>query len=206
MGNNKYQKIIAHVLGTRPIAFNPDLAKALGSAKAGLFLSQLLFWWGKGDDPNWIYKTIGEMEKETTLSRAEQDSAIKICKNFDLLKITIKGIPAKRHFWLDVSKIVKLLESVVERNNKQDCEKVTNSIVGHLQTNTESDTKNTNKERDSSSKQDKANAYKQGERWGEKPYYRRSPMRWKPVSKRFYVIENGEWLEFAGKDSEIEWR
>jgi len=48
---NKYQKVILNILGSRPIMFNPDLARALGSVNAGLFMSQLLYWWNKGGQP-----------------------------------------------------------------------------------------------------------------------------------------------------------
>lgn len=40
-----------------------------------------------------------------------------------------------------------------------------------------------------------------------KPYYRGNPMVWSETHKKWYVInERGEWLEFAGKQSDIEWR
>ncbi len=40
-----------------------------------------------------------------------------------------------------------------------------------------------------------------------KPYYQGNPMVWSETKKKWYVInEYGEWLEFAGKESEIEWR
>jgi hypothetical protein len=120
MGRNEYQKIIASVLGTRPIFFDRNLAKVLGSAKAGLFLSQLLFWWKKGRNPNWVYKTIKEIEDETALSRQEQDTAIKICKGFGALEVRLMGIPAKRHFRLNINKIVKLLEANLPKTSKQD--------------------------------------------------------------------------------------
>ena len=107
---NHYQKLVARVLGTRPIAFNPDLGRILKSAKAGLLLSQLLFWYEKGHDPEWIYKTIEEMHRETVLTREEQDSAIKICIEKRVLEVKLKGIPAKRHFKLNIKKIVELLE------------------------------------------------------------------------------------------------
>ena len=57
-----------------------------------------------------------------------------------------------------------------------------------------------------SSFKDKIEAYKQGKRWGEKPYFWNNPMRWKKDEKKWYVIENGKWKEFVGKESEIEWR
>lgn len=40
-----------------------------------------------------------------------------------------------------------------------------------------------------------------------KPYYRGNPMVWSETKKKWYVISpEGEWLEFAGKESEIEWK
>lgn len=40
-----------------------------------------------------------------------------------------------------------------------------------------------------------------------KPFFRQDPMIWSDAKKKWYVISpEGEWLEFAGRDSEIEWR
>ena len=40
-----------------------------------------------------------------------------------------------------------------------------------------------------------------------KPYYKGDHMVWSETRKRWYVITpDGEWLEFAGKEKEIEWR
>jgi DNA polymerase/3'-5' exonuclease PolX len=40
-----------------------------------------------------------------------------------------------------------------------------------------------------------------------KPYFKGNPMVWSETKKKWYVISpEGEWLEFAGKESEIEWR
>ena len=40
-----------------------------------------------------------------------------------------------------------------------------------------------------------------------KPYYRGDPMVWSQAHKKWYVIdESGQWLEFADKESEIEWK
>jgi len=40
-----------------------------------------------------------------------------------------------------------------------------------------------------------------------KPYYKGNPMVWSETKKKWYVITpEGEWLEFVGKESEIEWR
>lgn len=40
-----------------------------------------------------------------------------------------------------------------------------------------------------------------------KPYYRGDPMVWSETKKKWYVIDkHGDWLEFADKEVEIEWR
>lgn len=40
-----------------------------------------------------------------------------------------------------------------------------------------------------------------------KPFYRGDPMVWSETKKKWYVISpEGAWLEFAGQESEIEWR
>ncbi len=40
-----------------------------------------------------------------------------------------------------------------------------------------------------------------------KPYFQGNPMIWSGTKKKWYVIdESGNWLEFAGKELEIEWR
>lgn len=40
-----------------------------------------------------------------------------------------------------------------------------------------------------------------------KPYYDGNPMVWSEIKKKWYVIdEEGRWLEFAGKEKDIQWR
>lgn len=40
-----------------------------------------------------------------------------------------------------------------------------------------------------------------------KPFYKGRPMWWSETKKMWYVInDDSEFLEFAGKDSEIEWK
>ena len=40
-----------------------------------------------------------------------------------------------------------------------------------------------------------------------KPYYQGNPMIWSETRRKWYVIdESGNWLEFAGKKEDIEWR
>lgn len=109
---NKYQKIIMDVLGTRPISFNPDLSVALGSVTASLFLCQLLYWWKKGRYEDMIWKTVEEMKEETSLSKAQQLHAQRLCVRKGVLKVLYKSIPPKRHFQIKIDNIISLLQQV----------------------------------------------------------------------------------------------
>ena len=205
MSKKETQKLIMNILGTKPIAFNADLAHALGSVDAGLLLSQLLYWDGKGWDPDWIYKTMKMIKKETGLSRREQDRAIKICKKYNLIEVKLKGIPAKRSFKIRTENIVELLGnyfSSLSETDKQVCPKAPNSDVYNEQSNTKNNIDN-NKE--GFLKTNFSEAYKNGDK-KHKPFYRGFAMRWVPSKNKWYVIQHGEWLEFADKENKIEWK
>jgi len=115
---NKYQRVIYELLHDRPVAYSPKLSYVLGSVKASVLMSQLLYWSDKGmRRDGYIFKTIVEIEDETALSRHEQDSAIKRCKKLDVLDVVLKGIPAKRHFKIDVEKLIDLISDWSETGN-----------------------------------------------------------------------------------------
>ncbi|MEI9966405.1 MAG: hypothetical protein WDN67_01970 [Candidatus Moraniibacteriota bacterium] len=95
-------------LGVRPVGYNVVLARLSGKATHALFMSQLLYWHGKGRDKEWFYKTQKDFEEETGLNRSEQDRAIEFWKGLGVLKVKRKGIPQKRHFQVDVRKLTAL--------------------------------------------------------------------------------------------------
>ncbi len=58
----------------RPIAFIPNLARELGGIEEALYYQQLHYWGDKGDrEDGFIYKTVEQLEEETTLTRRQQD-------------------------------------------------------------------------------------------------------------------------------------
>jgi len=68
--------VIKTLLKEKPIAYRRDFAHLFGGVMPALFLSQLFFWSDLGEDENgWIYKTMEEWEKETGMTRSEQESA-----------------------------------------------------------------------------------------------------------------------------------
>jgi hypothetical protein len=90
------------------------LAKIFG-VNASLLLSQLIFWNGKGMlKDGWTFKTIDEMEAETGLTRTMQDNAISKLNAYDFFEQKLAGIPAKRHFRIDLDILKKQLPSLKE--------------------------------------------------------------------------------------------
>ena len=126
--SQNYNSALLEQMSERPIVFNPALARLAKSAGAGLFLSQLLYWWGKGRNRDWIYKTIAEIQGETSLTRSEQERAIKIWKGLGILVVVRKGIPAKRYFHIDTRRLINLFiysntANKFAESNKQACSK-----------------------------------------------------------------------------------
>jgi hypothetical protein len=85
----------AEILGS-PIAFHRVYATIAGSACAGLFLSQAMYWDSKTDDPEgWFYKTYEQWTSETALNRYELDKIRHHLSNINLLQTQLKGSPAQ---------------------------------------------------------------------------------------------------------------
>lgn len=129
--------VLLEAVSVRPIAFNPMLGRLVKSAAAGLLMSQLLYWQGKGRDHEWFYKTIGEMQEETCLTRAEQQTAIKKWKALGVLQTKNKDVPRKRYFKVDYDKLSSML---ISANKSADAD---TQLSQKKQTNTETTQKNT---------------------------------------------------------------
>jgi hypothetical protein len=95
----------------RAILFNPRLGRISGSAEAGLLMSQLLFWHGKGRNKERFYKTVNELQMETCLTRSEQNIAIKKWKNLGVLDVQKKGVPQKRNFYINMESLHELMKA-----------------------------------------------------------------------------------------------
>lgn len=99
--NNNNSRMLDY-FSIKPVVYNPIFAEVSGDVSAGVFMSQLLYWSGKGSVQNVVYKTIEEFQEETKLNRYQQDKAIEIWKNLGCLCTKVKGIPAKRYFHIHV--------------------------------------------------------------------------------------------------------
>jgi len=120
------------------IVFSPKVAKVVGNVDTAIFLHQMLYWWERKTS-NFVYKTIAEFQNETLLSRFQQDASIKKLVEIGFIEVFLQGSPPKRHFKVDVDKILEALEnynckkptnedvrkSQIEHSN---CEKITNAF------------------------------------------------------------------------------
>jgi len=95
-------QLAEQILHDRPVAYHPMIAKITGSVTAAIFLSQILYWTGKGArSDGYIWKTRKDMEEETGLSRREQETARRKLRELGILLEKRCGIPAKMHYRVD---------------------------------------------------------------------------------------------------------
>ncbi len=81
---------------TRPIAYHPALAVICNSVTAGIVLSQLIYWSDRGQSPDgWIYKTNKDLRRECAMTPAEFKHAKNLLLKKGLIKVELRGWPAK---------------------------------------------------------------------------------------------------------------
>lgn len=86
----------------RPIAFHRVFVTLTGSVTAALMLSQAIYWTRRtSDEEGWFWKTQDEWEKETGLTRYEQEAARERLRALGFWKEERKGMPSKLYFRVD---------------------------------------------------------------------------------------------------------
>ncbi len=79
---------------------------------AGVYVRQLVFWDGKGMDPEgWIYKSEDEMEAETGLRRRAQREARKVLTTCEVLEEKRKGVPCRLFYRVNLERMAEVLEA-----------------------------------------------------------------------------------------------
>lgn len=102
-----------------PVAFHAILARICDSATAGLMLSQALYWSRiKEDGDGWFFKSQGQWEEETCLSRWEQETARKRLRNLGFWDEELRGVPATLYFRIDLEKLAQAIEQHVNRDKR----------------------------------------------------------------------------------------
>jgi hypothetical protein len=94
-----HRQKVKDLLPNRVVGYSPDLARRVGGATIGLFLSQLLFLSDKGANPEgWVYKSEAEMGKETGLTKREQQTARRKLLSLGVITIMRGGWKNTYHF------------------------------------------------------------------------------------------------------------
>src|ERR671918_3224618 len=115
IAQNHRQKV-KDLLPNRTVGYSPDLARAVGGATIGLFLSQLLFLSDKGaNTEGWVYKSEAEMGRETGLTKREQQTARRKLLALGVIAIERRGFKFTYHFRI----IWERLYQVIEQNQRE---------------------------------------------------------------------------------------
>lgn len=89
----------------RPVTYYPAMAPVYGGVVPAVFISQLIYWQGRGSDPEWVYKTQAEWSEETGLIRSEQETARRELRRRGFLSEERRGIPARLYYHANLSAI-----------------------------------------------------------------------------------------------------
>jgi hypothetical protein len=94
-----HRQKVKDMLPNRVVGYSPDLARMVGGATIGLFLSQLLFLSDKGANPDgWVYKSEADMGRETGLTKREQQTARRKLLSLGVIVIMRGGWKNTYHF------------------------------------------------------------------------------------------------------------
>lgn len=83
-----------------------NLVKAIGLRPAYFILIAQEY----DKDKGWFSLSVKEAEKETTLSRFEQETSVTILTEHKLIEKELKGLPAKRCFKINYENLTELMK------------------------------------------------------------------------------------------------
>jgi hypothetical protein len=109
---------VKEMLPNRTVGYSPDLARIVGGATIGLFLSQLLYLSDKGHNPEgWVYKSEAEMGKETGLSKREQQTARRKLLALGVIAIIRGGFRNTYHFKVIWERLYQVIAGFQQTQN-----------------------------------------------------------------------------------------
>jgi hypothetical protein len=113
-----HRQKVKDMLPNRTVGYSPDLARAVGGATTGLFLSQLLFLSDKGaNTESWIYKSETEMGRETGLTTREQQTARRKLLALGVIAIMRGGWKNTYHFKVIWEKLYQVIAGIQRAQN-----------------------------------------------------------------------------------------
>jgi hypothetical protein len=113
-----HRQKVKDMLPNRVVGYSPDLARMVGGATIGLFLSQLLFLSDKGaNSEGWVYKSEQEMGKETGLTKREQQTARRKLLSLGIIAIMRGGWKNTYHFKVIWEKLYQVIAGFQQAQN-----------------------------------------------------------------------------------------
>lgn len=96
------------------IVTNKRIVQRLGLPEAvliGELCSEYNYWKSRGEAADgWFFSTVDNIEKETGIKKVTQASLLKKLSEAGLLKYQRRGLPPKRHIFLDFDAIARILD------------------------------------------------------------------------------------------------
>jgi hypothetical protein len=115
---HSHRQKVKDMLPNQIVGYSPDLARAVGGATIGLFLSQLLFLSDKGHNPDgWVYKSEAEMGRETGLTKREQQTARRKLLSLGVIAIERRGFKFTYHFKVIWERLYQVIEQAQRTQN-----------------------------------------------------------------------------------------
>ena len=115
---HSHRQKVKDLLPNRVVGYSPDLARIVGGATIGLFLSQLLFLSDKGHNPDgWVYKSEAEMGRETGLTKREQQTARRKLLSLGIIAIERRGFKFTYHFKVIWERLFQVIEKFQRGQN-----------------------------------------------------------------------------------------
>lgn len=108
-GKTKFSDFLQDI--GRPVAYNPGIASLLEGVKEALFLSQIIYWTGRGVSADgWVYKTSAEIEAETGMTYREQTGARNRLKQLCVLEDRYDRLKHVLYFRVNLERLNELWE------------------------------------------------------------------------------------------------
>lgn len=128
------------------LTVNVMIAQEVGLDAAvvlGELASTQVYWeeHGEVDENGMFYETAEQIEKKTTLTPYKQAKAIKALEDKGLVKTKMKGVPAKKYFFVDGEELGRLLESKFPKNLKTSIQKTSKQDSKKLEGNNKRENK-----------------------------------------------------------------
>ena len=124
------------ILATTPfLIINKCLLVNLG-VDASLVLSDLIqkeqyFKGSSQDNEGYFFNVTNDISCSTTLSYYQIKQAISVLEKWGIIKVVLKGVPAKKHFKIDHAQILNFLKSSIEKTEELDCKNFNNKMLNN---------------------------------------------------------------------------